>query len=326
MLRSFLVLVACGRWFAAAGGPGSHRVAFGSMCVATTCKRCVRGASQDHDLYGRCAASACSLLRFENLAHVPIVYVVDAGFPDMLRRAFDAHRVGTINATMDWPASPRFPAAPGRAYTFHKLNFWRLPLRALLFFDSDGLFRRDPLSLLHDLARRSVALAASKFAHARGKQYFNTGLVFLRSSPETYALLEAAWVRGAFKTWGNSDAEVTEQDVVIHVFSGALKANFSQLDVCANFRHARRAYQKECLRNETRILLKHGVYHFGKNEADVGHTFISTSTCGTLNATRRTAPVLRGRLAQPPGSLDFVAWAPSIVPDTRVLSRAASGA
>ncbi|KAJ1449349.1 hypothetical protein M885DRAFT_572885 [Pelagophyceae sp. CCMP2097] len=247
MLRSFLVLVACGRWFAAAGGPGSHRVAFGSMCVAATCKRCVRGASQDHDLYGR-------------------------------------------------PASPRFPAAPGRAYTFHKLNFWRLPLRALLFFNSDWLFRRDPLSLLHDLARRSVALAASKFAHARGKQYFNTGLVFLRSSPKTYALLEAAWV--------------TEQDVVIHVFSGALKANFSQLDVCANFRHARRAYQKECLHNETRILLKHGVYHFGENEADVGHTFISTSTCGTLNATRRTAPVLRGRLAQPPGSLDFVAWAP----------------
>ena len=133
----------------------SHRVAFASMCVSAA-GYAVPGAAPSRlrrgpSLYGRCAASVCSLLRWPSLADHPVLYLVDAAFRASLREPLlRAHRVSLLNSTLRrWPPTRRFPRAPLRLFNFHQFAAWRLGtwFDRIVWFDSDALWANDPARL-----------------------------------------------------------------------------------------------------------------------------------------------------------------------------------
>lgn len=117
--------------------------------------------NRPHVFYQRCAASACSLLQWPAVQRHPIIYLVDDALPAPLRRAFLQNGISLLNVSIGaWPATPRYPHAPPRAYSFHKLALWRLGAHfdRVVFYDSDAFFVNDPARLLQLTSADVIAL------------------------------------------------------------------------------------------------------------------------------------------------------------------------
>ena len=113
----------------------------------------------------RCAASACSLLRWPSVRRHPIIYLVDDALPAPLRFAFRRNSISLLNVSIGaWPSTSRYPRAPPRLYSFHKLALWRLGghFDRVVFYDSDAFFANDPARLLRITSYDTVALWATR--------------------------------------------------------------------------------------------------------------------------------------------------------------------
>jgi len=146
----------------------AHRVAFASMCIRSSgyhVPGSVSAHNRPHVFYQRCAASACSLLHWPAVRQHPIIYLVDDALPAPLRRVFVRNGISLLNVSIGaWPATSRYPHAPPRAYSFHKLALWRLGAHfdRVVFYDSDAFFANDPTHLLQLTSADMVALCARR--------------------------------------------------------------------------------------------------------------------------------------------------------------------
>ena len=303
----------------------AQRIAFASMCIRSSGYHVPGsrpGHNQPHVFYERCAASACSLLRWPSVQRHPIVYLVDDALPASLRRAFSRNAISLLNVSIGaWPATPRYPRAPPRAYSFHKLALWRLGAHfdRVVFYDSDAFFANDPAKLLRITNIDTVALWATRMpappskwkkkADAHVDRYFNSGLMVFRPSDDAHALILRALQTDAYRLYAADERDVGDQDVLIEVFSPystQALTRLRDLDGCANFRHARRVYQRRCEQPAGRAarFVNHGTYHFDHTKQAASRRLTHTSSC-----TRDRTVAARADLGERPqfvGSIDLI--------------------
>ncbi|KAL1511161.1 hypothetical protein AB1Y20_005977 [Prymnesium parvum] len=215
--------------------------AFASMCIGPT------DGGLTPSRLSRCLWSACSL-RSYHAPPTPFFYFVDEQFPAaaarFLRLALNATLLRSRRA-LAWPASPRFPRAPRRAYTFHKLRAWLLGcFDRVLYFDPDVFFTADAA---HFFAYTPLAAAHFPMDPA-GAGHFNAGerrlaagLMVIRPDARELARILATWRAGNF-TAARGFSDLTDQDVLIAAFAGRVHP----MRICDNFRGAHRPYHRQC--------------------------------------------------------------------------------
>ena len=278
----------------------AQRIAFASMCIRSSGYHVPGsrpGHNQPHVFYERCAASACSLLRWPSVRRHPIVYLVDDALPAQLRRALSRNAISLLNVSIGaWPATPRYPSAPPRAYSFHKLALWRLGAHfdRVVFYDSDAFFANDPATLLRITSTDTVALWATRMpappskwkpkADERVDRYFNSGLMVFRPSDDAHALILRALRTDAYRLYAANERDVGDQDVLIEVFSpysAQPLTRLRDLHICANFRHTRRVYQRRCEQPAGRAarVVNHGTYHFDQTQQAASRRLTHTGSC-----------------------------------------------
>lgn len=227
----------------------SLRLAFASTCLNTGGHGNNFGGFAYYD---QCLASICSLIGTSSPQE--IVYIIDEHFPAKGRKLLTDMGVKLVMTSPElavWPDSDRFPASEfrnhPRMHTFQKLLIFNMTdYDRVVWIDSDTEVRKNLTTFFLGLPTSREAVIGP----VMGQTYFNSGVMVVTPSHETYNELMDIWREGDFinniasSKGSPSNVQITEQDLLIEYFLRRhYPYSFHEFGLCSNYRGYLRQYQ-----------------------------------------------------------------------------------